>query len=206
MGIVFGFTGTKEPVFRTLQSVPYEIRCYEPFLVAEVNSCVGDNSSFSVLAKYIGVFGDPANESRQPMDMTSPVLVEHSKLAMTSPVISNARDSMGFVMPFEYTSISQLPKPKDPRIELKAIPRRLIAVRRFSGWYSADAGNHHLNSLYDLLKKDEHVSCSKEALEWSVAQYHPPFTIPFLRRNEVWVALNAENNEKLKEMLTETAP
>ena len=104
MGIVFGFTGTKEPVFRALQSLPYEIRYYEPFLVAEVISCGGDNSSFSVLAKYIGVFGDPANESKQPMDMTSPVLVEHSKLAMTAPVISNSKDSMGPVVSIRRTN------------------------------------------------------------------------------------------------------
>jgi hypothetical protein len=26
-------------------------------------------------------------------------------------------------------------------------------------------------------------------VKWQVAQFHPPFTLPFLRRNEIWIDL-----------------
>lgn len=201
MGIVFGVTGTKEPPFSLLVSSPYQIRAYEPFLIAEVPSD-DDGSSFGILAKYIGVFGDPSNESRRSMDMTSPVIMEPAKLAMTSPVI-NTKNYMSFVMPFEYTSIEQLPKPLDRRIKLKAVPRKYIAVRAFSGWYSAGAGYQQLDALMSMLKRDKLIAHdqSRESIEWSVAQYHPPFTIPFLRRNEIWVSLDPEKSEEFKRIV-----
>ena len=63
MGIVFGMTGSKEPAFKLIKSAPYEIRLIQPYCVAEVSN-VGEtqiNDSFSILAKYIGVFGSPEN-------------------------------------------------------------------------------------------------------------------------------------------------
>ena len=70
------------------------------------------NSAFSILAKYIGVFGNPANLKNEPMDMTAPVLIEPAnegiKMDMTSPVITKDQ-KMSFVLPFEFTNINQIP-------------------------------------------------------------------------------------------------
>ena len=60
MGIVFGITGSKEPTFQLLKSGKYEIRKYNPYFIAEV-SCDNSNEEFQILAKYIGVWGNPEN-------------------------------------------------------------------------------------------------------------------------------------------------
>lgn len=62
MGIVFGVTGTKGPVYDVLcKTNCYEIRHYaqnHPFLTAEVGTSPGGsgNEGFRVLAKYIGQY------------------------------------------------------------------------------------------------------------------------------------------------------
>jgi hypothetical protein len=147
MGIIFGKTGTQEPSFILLSklaktpSYNYQVRSYEPYLIAEVEKLPGkEGDGFRTLAKYIGVFGKPENEGSVPMAMTSPVIGEPTKLSMTSPVVDEM-GSMSFVLPFSFTKIDQLPVPTDKRITLKEIPRRILAVVSFSGWYSQAEGN-----------------------------------------------------------------
>ena len=99
MGIIFGRTGTAEPPFRLLTTLSsgsggldISVRSYSPYVIASVPMKNGkDNNAFSILAKYIGVFGEPANTKNQAMAMTSPVLTkgEGQAMAMTSPVIQD---------------------------------------------------------------------------------------------------------------------
>ena len=112
---------------------------------------------------------------------------------MTAPVVQS-NEYMGFVMPFEYKDISQLPKPNDPRITLRQVPERIVACRCFSGWYSNEVGKSEFKQLQGQLLQQELVNVPKDEHEenqsWSISQYHPPFTLPFMRRNEIWVELN----------------
>jgi hypothetical protein len=206
MGIVFGVTGTQEPPFTVISNTPnYQVRVYSPYLIAEVPQIVGqENSSFTILAKYIGVFGTPENLAKEALAMTSPVItVAPKKIAMTSPLL-NEKDTMSFVLPFTYTKLEQLPVPTDKRIVLRAVPRRILGVTVFSGWYSAIEGDKQLRKLKSWLESDHIIKEGSvedsDSVNWSVAQYHPPFTLPFLRRNEIWVELD-EKNGKIKEML-----
>ena len=206
MGIVFGVTGTQEPPFTLLSSPQnYQVRVYSPYLIAEVPQLPGqEGNSFTILAKYIGVFGKPENSASESMAMTSPVItVAPQKLAMTSPVV-NAKDTMSFVLPFSFTKLEQLPTPTDKRIVLRVIPKRILAVTAFSGWYSAAEGGRQLLKLKNWLEADQIIPegsvNTDDNPKWSVAQYHPPFTLPFLRRNEIWVELD-EENEKVKAMI-----
>ena len=192
MGIVFGRTGSAEPTFVLLQQNPFPIRHYQPFLLAEVDEGPTEGAGFSVLAKYIGVFGDPANESKTAMAMTAPVTMTPKK--KSGVVTTSSQYSMGFVLPFEYTKLSQLPLPTDPRIRLSAVPSRVVCVREFSGWYTRAAGWSEFKQLQAQLLNQGLISLPKdeeeEASSYSISQYHPPFTLPFLRRNEVWVVLD----------------
>ena len=69
MGIVFGVTGTQEPPFTLLSSPQnYQVRVYSPYLIAEVPQLPGqEGNSFTILAKYIGVFGKPETPNTIPM-------------------------------------------------------------------------------------------------------------------------------------------
>jgi len=116
----------------------YEIRYYSQFFIAEVPmpSYNDNGQSFQILAKYIGVFGNPANEKQVPMAMTAPVITQPMKMAMTAPVItspssSSSSESMSFVLPFEFTDMSEIPKPNDKRITIKHIPKRVLSCYRY---------------------------------------------------------------------------
>ena len=193
MGIVFGMTGTAEPSYQVVSAGLLgqvgELRYYTPFVVAEVPGRDG----FGVLAKYIGVFGEPANEGRRALAMTAPVTMVNRKpesMAMTSPVTMTSRsgtDYMGFVLPFEIQDINEAPKPLDRLITLRKVPARLVAVRTYSGWHSEDVARGQFGILKEELKKLG--LCEDQREEYEVSQYHPPFTLPFLRRNEIWCEL-----------------
>ena len=200
MGIVFGVTGVEEPahtVLKTYQTPMYfEVRRNPQYFIAEAPMQEGEDSSFSLLAKYIGVFGKPENEAAQAMAMTAPVITQPKgsvPMAMTAPVIETP-DKMSFVLPFHFTDISQIPIPKDKRVEVKAIPSKVIAVSKFRGWYSPKEGVKQFQKLAKALKDHQLVdpAADLKTLPWSVAQYHPPFTLPFFRRNEIWVEIQEE--------------
>jgi len=202
MGIVFGMTGTAEPSYVVLRSAVaatgFEVRSYQSFVIAEIATKRGEDNGFSVLAKYIGVFGNPENEGRVPMAMTAPVILRPTKMAMTSPVITqNGEDElMSFVLPFEIKNVASAPKPSNKRVTLREIPARLLAVRSFTGWYSHDVGKTQFKLLQkELLDRKlirQPTSEEEEEASWSTAQYHPPFTLPFLRRNEIWMELTKD--------------
>jgi hypothetical protein len=196
MGIVFGVTGTKGPVYEVLaKTSSYEIRNYnQGFLTAEI-PMTSDNEGFSALAKYIGVFGKPENTISQPMAMTHPVIKEENT--------DTSNEVMKFVLPGEYVHIADAPKPTNAKISIHENPPQYLAVIGFSGWYNPSLGVTYLDKLSSSLKHDGYVNfdTNPKDLSWSVAQYHPPFTIPFLRLNEVWIKLTPEKSKKLKELL-----
>lgn len=202
MGSVFGMSSVKEPPFVVISSASqYEIRRYSSYIIAQVKNGADDpNGAFRILARYIGVFGEPENSVKQAMSMTAPVItVPAKKISMTAPVITDT-NSMSFVLPFEYKRIDQVPVPINNRITLKEIPERKVAVYTFSGWYEPAIGNQHLKSLLSNLRSHKILkdSTPDEVVEWSVAQYNPPFTIPMLRRNEIWVELSNEAADDAK--------
>lgn len=213
MGIVFGRTGTKEPTYSLLTTATagYEVRQYQKYFIAEVpHSKDGNGDDFRTLAKYIGVFGTPENVPKKPMAMTAPVLMDPSssgsssidgsgsgqKIAMTSPVLQTDK-TMSFVLPFEYQNLEEIPKPSNSQVQIKEANARTVAVDCFSGWYSDNVGQERFTALCEKLKKDG-ILDENDVPNWSVAQYHPPFTLPFLRRNEIWIDVN-KNKVKVTE-------
>jgi hypothetical protein len=200
MGIVFGRTGSAEPAFDLIRSTSsYEVRNYGNLFTAvtHIDTAKKDgkmsNNAFSTLAKYIGVFGTPENKLQQPIAMTAPVLMDEDQCGNT--------ENMAFVLPFEFRSMDEIPSPTDKRVEIKEIPGETVAVAKFSGWYTASAGRAHLKKMCEQLRLDGLCEDDELTVKWRVAQYHPPFTIPFLRRNEIWVTLDTRKvNRAIEQM------
>ena len=211
MGIIFGHTGTAEPAYTVLHSystpIKFEVRRNPSYFIAEVpmEGNNRENNSFSILAKYIGVFGKPENEGAQSLSMTSPVLLEKEKslakqenvsAAVTAPVAAQIQrdNKMAFVLPFHFKSLSEVPKPTDSRVVLSEVPSKIVAVLKYSGWYSSPESMRYKRELVSALKRTGLIeeAVDEADVKWEVAQYHPPFTLPFLRRNEIWVELDKE--------------
>ncbi|KAJ6300050.1 hypothetical protein OIU76_020943 [Salix suchowensis] len=173
----------------------YEIREVEPYFIAETTMSGksgfdfnGASQSFNVLAEYL--FGK--NTMKERMEMTTPVITrktqpEGEKMEMTTPVVTKKMGNqdkwqMSFVMPSKYGA--NLPLPKDPTVRIEEVPGRVVAVVAFSGFVSDEEVKHRELKLRDALKNEPEFIV-KESASVEVAQYNPPFTLPFTRRNEI---------------------
>lgn len=216
MGSVFGKETVAEPPFKVMLERPaagaettYQLRQYGERFVAEAMYSGDDNSPFMILAKYIGVFGDPQNEGAEKISMTAPVVMQDAKktegtaIAMTAPVMmSENKDGekmMEFVLPAEYDSMDKIPKPTNPQVHIKEVPAQAGAVHRFNGSMRSETNRATALKLAAQLRKDglEEIDDSFALSHFQFWGYNPPFTLPMFRRNEVWVPLTDEQAAKL---------
>lgn len=162
----------------------YEVRKYDSVIVAETvveaDFESAGNQAFKILADYI--FGN--NQSKSKISMTAPVSQSKSeKISMTAPV-SQSKSKSGYVvqftMPAEYT-LDTLPKPLDPRVQIKVIPPRRVVVHRYSGRWSESNYLEHL----EIFKKELDKNGIQIQGEPCLNRYDPPFMPWFLRRNEI---------------------
>ncbi|CAM0876746.1 unnamed protein product [Alopecurus aequalis] len=178
--------------FRVLKrGEEYEIRQVESYYVAETTmpgrngfDFNGSSQSFNVLASYL--FGK--NTRSEQMEMTTPVFTRKGdtggeKMDMTTPVITKKsadenKWKMSFVLPSKYGP--DLPRAKDPSVTIKEVPGKIIAVVAFAD----DDINQRESRLREALQKDTQFRVKLDSVV-EVAQYNPPFTLPFTRRNEV---------------------
>lgn len=163
-----------------------EIRNYAPALAAEADVS-GERSAaisegFKTIADYI--FGN--NQANDKVAMTAPVMQEQNQsIAMTAPVIQEGAGNqwkVRFIMPSEYT-LETLPKPNNPAVKIVTVPARKFAVIGFSGV----PDDEDLHEKSDALTKWIQ-SKNLEVIGLPVyAFYNPPWTLPFLRHNEVMI-------------------
>ncbi len=183
-------SGVEEPKYRVaLGEGDFEIREYVPVVVAET-TVEGDwraagNAGFRRLADYI--FG--ANDGGRKIAMTAPVSQGRGgqTIAMTAPVAQERRGEswvVAFTMPSEYT-LDRLPVPDDPAVRLRPVGERRVAAIRFSGSWDESRFQAKAAELKEWL-----ASKGERAIgEPVTARYNPPWTLWFLRRNEILLEL-----------------
>ncbi len=172
-----------------------EIRDYAGATVAEV-ALDGQRKEelehgFKLLAGYI--FGD--NQARQELQLTAPLVqqsAQNLKIPMTAPVTQQGYGkvwTVRFFMPSHYQPES-LPMPKDGRIKLVRVGPEKMAAIRFSGWASEKQLIERTTELRGYLNR-KHMATFGEPI---FAYYNPPWTLPFLRRNEVLLAISEQTD------------
>ncbi len=189
----------EEPSYQVLkQSEHFELRQYEFQLIAEVtvqgSLSEASNKGFRLVADYI--FGNnqasrAASNESEKIAMTAPVVIEaqSSKIAMTAPVVVEKKGAseqqqwiLYFVMPKSYR-MDSLPKPNNPQVQIKEIKNKKVAVIRFSGWVDEDKLADRTAELQTWIKQEQLIAIGDPQL----ARYNPPWTLPWWRRNEVFI-------------------
>lgn len=227
MGTVFGKESVKEPHFdvvlqRSNDKTSYELRKYGERYTASVeyNKADDTGSPFRILARYIGVFGTPENEGSTSIAMTAPVVMEDENknnninkptaISMTAPVVmentnsgedNNNMKKMMFMLPEEYNDMSKIPKPTNSRVHIEHIPSELGVVHRYNGSFNDKINSAKAKELGQQLIADGVPHITEEYVQehYQFWGYNPPFTIPYFKRNEVWLKLDDDQVTYLKE-------
>ncbi|MCU4741105.1 heme-binding protein [Halobacteria archaeon AArc-m2/3/4] len=199
---------------RTTATVPYEtvatvgdveLRRY-PSTVLVRTDASSEREAFGRLFRYI----TGANVGDERISMTAPVEVDGrgppvgtsvpaepttrgERIPMTAPVeIETGRTEsavrMAFYLPAAY-DIDSAPEPTEADLELVSVPKRTLAVRRFSWRPTDDRVARESERLLEALERAA-VPVGGEPF---FLGYDAPWTLPFLRRNEVAVEVEAES-------------
>ena len=184
---------TEEPEYTILNQVDdFELRRYDPQIVAQT-WVTGDqkqagNKGFRILADYI--FGNntaPSGESSK-ISMTTPVKMQSqtgtsAKIAMTAPVALQENEGkwrVRFVMPSQYT-MQTLPKPNNSEVSIIEVPAKTYGVIKFSGLVGEEKVATKTAQLKEWMQNLNIVGAPE------MARYNPPWTLPFMRRNEIMI-------------------
>jgi hypothetical protein len=191
---VFGVTmSTEQQRYDVIEKIGknIEIRQYPTRIVAEttLDASKSDNprgDAFRIVAAYI--FG--ANKARQKIDMTTPVEIAKPsvKIPMIAPVeIDTANNAvvMRFFMPSNYSK-DDLPDPSDPSVNLVELEPMTAAVLAFSGSTGDKTVSMRTTELMAAIQNTKWRASGAPTAFF----YNPPWTLPFLRRNEVAVPIS----------------
>ena len=130
-------------------------------------------AGFEVLAPVMSKEGDASAGDKIPM--TSPVLEEKQAKGWR----------YSFVLPADYT-LENAPLPSNPEVKLAVIPGKKVAVIRYTGSWKEQTMREKSQKLVEWIQANGLERLSKPRS----ARYDPPWTLPFLRRNEIMIDVN----------------
>ncbi|CAI7728483.1 unnamed protein product [Closterium sp. NIES-53] len=106
------------------------------------------------------------------------------KIAMTAPVVTAptapGKTTMQFLLPASLTP-SNTPIPTNPAVSIHQLPPRLLGAVTFSGLTTQSVLQHKSQELRSALEAAGYKLCG----DYVVGRYNPPFTLPFMRTNEI---------------------
>jgi len=187
----FTVMAIEEPEFISIEKKDaFEIREYQPKLIAQVLVTGtferASSKGFQLLADFI--FGNnKTKEGSKKIDMTAPVVTRDAseKIDMTAPVVSEETERgwyISFNMPKQYSK-DTLPVPNNPEVKIIEVPTEKFAVITFSGLVR----ERKYVEMFNLLNEEMRKRNLEPKGHVILARYNPPWTLPFLRRNELMV-------------------
>ncbi|MEQ9116418.1 MAG: heme-binding protein [Rickettsiales bacterium] len=147
-----------------------EIRQYPELLLVSTTSNASTDDKKNVTFKRLFDFIGGENARKEEIDMTIPVF--WTKLLKEF--------KMSFVAPKKY-SFQTLPKPTNSQVFVEAQPSGKYLVITFNGSPELQNMNEQSKILMDYAEKNN-IQIREGRL---LAIYDPPWTIPFLRKNEI---------------------
>jgi hypothetical protein len=165
----------------------FEVRDYAPHILAET-VVEGDlEEAGSKAFKRLFQFISGNNRTQTRIDMTAPVSQkpEGKKIAMTAPVGQQrvqGKWAVSFMMPASHT-LATLPVPLDPKVSLREVPARRMAAVRYSGFWSEEGFMQNKLELESWIEQQGLMIVGEPV--W--ARYNSPFSLWFLRRNEILI-------------------
>jgi SOUL heme-binding protein len=164
--------GYETPDYRLVSTDgPYEIRDYPALsMVSAPMPHRGQDGAFMKLFRFIEGRNDRSE-----------------KIAMTTPVLMSGTESgtMSFIVP-KAVAQAGVPSPTSPELSIITKPAARLAVYRYSGSTKPAAAEAAAQKLLAWVSSKGFM---KEGLP-IFAYYDPPWTLWFLRRNEVLIRLH----------------
>ena len=163
-----------------------EVRSYAPRLVATATvDGSGDWSARSTAFQLLFNYISGGNTGQEKIAMTVPVqsTQDGEKIDMTVPVETDRSGGafrMRFFFPAKYTA-ETAPVPTDPRVTLEVLPASELAVLQFSGFWNETILREQKRKLAVVVERSGWHATGAPVEMF----YDPPFSIPWLRRNEV---------------------
>lgn len=188
---VFGINATSEAKYKNIkEDNDFSIREYAPLV--EAQTTINDPNYKSAIDKgfkYLFEYISGANIAIQGLKIPVPRKPEQpsNKIQMTVPVIiknNTTSWTIAFVLPKKY-SLGNAPKPINPQVKLVERPQMKMAVITFNGFLDRNSITANTEKLRNWIK----IHKLQEVGEPEAAGYNPPWTIPFLRTNEIMIAV-----------------
>ncbi|MEI8340139.1 MAG: heme-binding protein [Verrucomicrobiota bacterium] len=147
----------------------FEVRDYPPLTVVETSmASTGNNANGSFGRLFAFITG--GNQSKQKISMTTPVLMSGS----------DSNRTMAFVMPSKLKP-GEVPVPADGSVSVRQLAAGRFAVMRFNGSRSTKRETESLEHLKTWMATQNLVPIPPPVYGY----FDPPWTLGFLRRNEV---------------------
>lgn len=193
---LFGIRSVEEATYQVIETEDrFEVREYEPLVVAQTTVDATFDEAGNIAFRRLFDYISGANQAQREIAMTAPVMALAAQeaggeeIAMTAPVMSEDTAlgwRFAFVLPAGF-SLDSAPLPTSPDVTLARLPARKVAVVRYSGSWNKAAYDRNLKSLREWMQQRQLEADS----EPRVAGYDPPWTLPFLRRNEVLIDIRS---------------
>ena len=148
----------------------FELREYPVLTLVEVSLGTNGDGNFMRLFRFI----NGRNDQKQKIAMTTPVFMDGNQ----------TNGTMAFVMPAVMTS-TNTPKPNDSGLMVKEMPPGRFAALRFKGYRNAKNETKALEQLREWMKAQGLAETSPPVF----AYFNPPWTLGFLRHNEVMIRM-----------------